>query len=370
MDQNDDTSLPPPTFSGNHMPLNVTLIDEDKFGEETTRRVGAFTPMNPTLTLDYTAPVPLSLAPPSFGSSIATAPSKSLHRIGPCGWDLTEAPVLPEFHPLERTAVFCPHSDARTVASRVSAVLKERSIHAEYVGAEAECLTADNVEFSVFLYRGKEQFKHGIICEVQRLNGNSINFHDETLAVLNAAENKESHEPFPKKFKMIPLVEDEDDYEVSSSLLDFVRKTLDGGEDSQRLGLETLVIMTDPSKVGSKTAMTACRNLMESGNEVTGTVINKLINEPSLALQVMIILSNVASTTQQSLLLNDSVIKTLLIKNLRSPNAQIAYLAAKCLTKDDVDTELADALMVAQKLGSEKHDGLYERTSELLQQER
>lgn len=370
MDQSNDTSLPPPTFSGNYMPLNVAIIDEDKFGEETTRRVGAFTPSNPTLTFDYTAPAPPSLAPPSFGSSIVTAPSKNLRRAETCGWDLAEAPVLPEFHPLEPTAVFCPNSDVRTVASRISAVLKERSIHAEYMDSEAECVTVDNVEFSVFLYRGKEQFSHGIICEVQRLNGNSINFHDDTMAVLNAAENKESHEPIQKKVKMIPLVEDDDDYDVSTVSSDFIRKMLNGGEDSQRLGLETLVIMTDPSKVGSKTATVVCKNLMEPGNEVAVTVINLLINESSLSLQIMTVLSNVVSTTQQSLLLSDSVVKALLIKKLRSSNAQIAYLAAKCLTKDDVDTELADALIVAQKLGIEKHDGLYDRTSELLQKVR
>ena len=347
------------------MPLNVTIIDEDQFGEETTRRAGAFIPMNPTLTLDYTAPVPHSLAPPSFGRSIATAPLKSLRRTETCGWDLAEAPVVPEFHPLERTAVFCPHSSARSVASRVSAVLKERSIHVEYNGAEAECLTVDNVEFSVFLYRGKEQFSHGIICEVQRLCGNSIHFHDDTMAVLNAAENteqKESRQPLKKKAKMIPLVDEDDDYEVSSSSLDFVSKMLHGGQDSQLLGLETLMILTDPSKVGTMTATTTCRKLMESGNDIAGTVITTLIHEPLLAVPVLTVLSNVAAVTHLPL----HRIKSLLIQKLRSSNAQVAYLAAKCLTKDDVDVEVADALLQAQKLGTEKHNDLYDRTSELL----
>ena len=364
MDHNDNTPLPLPTFSGNHMPLNVSIFDDDEIGEETTRRVGGFTPMGQTA-FDFT--VAPSLAPPSFGpsigSTVATASVKAATAAHvTIGWDLQEAPVLPEFHPLERTAVFCPQSSARSIAARISSVLKERSIQAEYDDAEAECLTMDNVEFSVFLYRGKKQYNHGVIVEVQRLSGNSINFHNDTMAILDAAENMLSQQPPKKKAKTTPLVKDEDDFEVSTASLDFSYKMLKAGPDSQLLALQMLATMTDTSKMGTKAATATSRSLMAPGNEVAAKVV-QMINEPTLTVQAMIVLSNVASVADLPL----EVLKPLLITKLRSSDVQIAYLATKCLKEQDVDSELANALYKAKQLGQDKHNGLYTRASTLLE---
>ena len=119
--------------------------------------------------------------------------------------------------------------------------------------------------------------------------------------------------------------------------------------------------MTDSSKIGSKTATATSRALMEPGNDVAERVL-KLINEPSLTFQVMIVLSNVASVADLPL----PVLKPFLITQLQSPDSQVAYLASKCLKPQDVDTDFADAIYKAKQLGGEQHDDLYKQAVSLL----
>ena len=188
-----------PTFSGMGMPMNVSINVDDDIGEETTRRVGGFTPTFEPVAFH----TPPSMAPPSFqmGPAINTAPQKAMGTfpVPKMGWYLSEAPILPEFHPLERSSVFVPHTRPSEVSSRVSDVLRERSIEATYDNAKAKarCVTADQVEFRVFLYRGQKKYSHGIIVEVQRRYGASTSFIGDVRAILDAAEGKVPPPPPP-----------------------------------------------------------------------------------------------------------------------------------------------------------------------------
>lgn len=359
--QSNNDDIPFPTFSGNHMPLNVSLVDDDDIGEETTRRVGGFTPMAQPAVFDFTAPP--SLAPPSFATVQTVLTKTAPARAPQHGWTLNEAPTLPEFHPLERTAVFCPHSNSSTISQRVSNVLSELSIQAEFKGNEADCLTQDNVEFSVFLYRGKKQYSHGIIVEVQRIYGNSMNFINDTRTILDAAEC--SVEPPKKKLKKtatIPLVEDDDDddFEVSSSSLAFVRTMFKN--NVKLLALETLSSMTDANKMGAKTARATSQQLLSS--DLAGMILEILLQgndeKSEVTMQAMIVLSNVA----QEAALPMKQVKPILLSKLRGKNTQLAYLAAKCIK--EVDTELADALYKAKQLKG--HSALAKLASSLLEE--
>ena len=225
------------------------------------------------------------------------------------------------------------------------------------------------IEFSVFLYRGKKQYGHGIICEVQRLYGNSVTFHEDTQAILNAAEAIVVDEPPKKKFKSLPLIDDdEDDYVPSpSSSLNFVSKMLSAGPDSQFLALSTLASMTDVAKMGATTAKATSNELATPGNEVAGMVVRLLQDDTttcSLELQAMIVLSNVASSGAS---LPRGIVKSLILPRLQQEeNTQLAYLASKCLQENDIDTEVADALYQAKKIALATHDGLYQQASQLL----
>lgn len=98
----------------------------------------------------------------------------------------------PDFYTLEPTTTFVPHCRPSVVASRVSNFLLKRGVSTTYNGAKAKakCVTADDVEFRVRLYRGKKQFSHGVIVEVQRRFGFSVTFHRDAMGILDVAAGK------------------------------------------------------------------------------------------------------------------------------------------------------------------------------------
>lgn len=360
MDKNDDEPRPLPKYTENSTQMRLSVEDVQSEGEPTRRAQGFTTMSSPTL-----------LDPVHHSSSKAPATDKSVSKVQQkrrsppqpwtTGWVLEDAPVLPAFHKLERTAVFCPHSSAQSIAARVSATLKNRSIQAKYNGPNAECQTMENVLFSVFLYRGKKEYSHGIICEVQRRFGDSFCYWEEAVAILDAAENKTRGEPRKKKARSMPIVED--DCESESTSLDFLQKFFEAGSDTQLIGLQILSSMTDASKMGSTVATATSHVLMEPGNEIARMVLT-LLKEPSLAFQSMIVLSNIASVADLPI----TSLKTFLIDQLQSKESQAAYLASKCLKPQDVDSdaEFADAINQAKQLGAEEHDGLYNQAVALL----
>jgi hypothetical protein len=379
-DSNKDEELP--TFSGNTMPLNVSIDVEDDVGEEVTRRIGGFHSFNPSFE-------PVSFQPQVFsaGPSINTVPQKASIQsetllASSSGWNLTEATVLPEFHPLERTAVFVPHTSPAEVARRVSNILRERSIQAEFDQSKAKCVTPDNVEFRVFLYRGQKQYSHGIIVEVQRRFGNSLNFYQDTQAILDAAQGIEP--PPAKRVKTLPKVPAEDDEDVSISSLDFVTKLLThSGDDALYLALQILVSLTDAEKMGTKTAAVVAQLLLTPENEVGTRVFDFIVNsdrpgcstaEFGTRLMAMTVLCNVLNSgvvapNMQALL------RPVIIEELQKAdeNPQMAYVSSKCLEplmtySSAEDGELYSALRIALDAGNKKHRGLAKEAEKCLQE--
>jgi len=98
----------------------------------------------------------------------------------------------PDFYTLEQTATFVPHSKPSVVAARIANFLMERNISVIFseVKAKAKCISRDKVEFIVQLYRGKNQFDHGVIVEVQRRFGFSVFYHRDAIGILDVASGK------------------------------------------------------------------------------------------------------------------------------------------------------------------------------------
>lgn len=372
----DKKKAPLPTFSGMSMPTNITVNIEDDIGEETTRRVGGFTPsfepvsfQPSTMPSFHTAPSINTMPQKASVQGASSQPTTKRHA-----WTLRDAPVLPEFHPLERTAVFVPRSSPNAVASRISEVLRERSIQASYdsVKAKVRCITGDNVDFRIRLYRGRNQYNHGIIVEVQRRYGTSVDFHNITRAILGAAEGN-APQP-PPQTKGLPLVsEDEDDYEPvdSTSSLSFIAKLLSHpGYDAHYLAMQTLSSLTDPVKMGRKTAQRVADTLLNSENDVAPRVFDLVVerrSEENLGLQLMAmtVLANALQSSKSEFpMVMREALRPVLLNCLRDAesNPQMAYLAAKCierLIKGDHDTsELYAALEKAQAVGEARHAAL------------
>mmetsp|Transcript_6596 Transcript_6596/g.10030 ORF Transcript_6596/g.10030 Transcript_6596/m.10030 type:complete len:411 (+) Transcript_6596:90-1322(+) len=385
-----------PSFAVDPVAVKIKLSGTNDGVEEVTRRVGggpgtavaaprfanpSFNPirmaaLSPTLNIQQNKP---QIQPTQAQQRISTQPS---------GWKINDAPTLPEFHPLERTAVFVPNASVPDVASRISNVLRERSIQATYDNskAKAKCMTVDQVDFRIRLYRGRNQYSHGIIVEVQRRFGASLNFQSDTTAILHAAQGIEDQIPPPPTSLGLPVVsdtEDETDSERSMVSLQIVANMLRSPvSDAYYLALQTLSSLTDPIKIGHSTAFKASVAMLEPDNEVGDNVISfvvdaKLDPEETFGLRVlaMTCLSNAISVTngQLSTILQEKLRPVLFteLKNVND-NPQMAYLAAKCFyplisQAQHNYTELYTALENAKSVGNARHAALAREAERCLQ---
>jgi hypothetical protein len=311
---------PPPSF------LKRNVIDENtgiSFGgpdartsiPEATRRVGGGISFS---TFPSSASVMPSFAPPSSMMTMGptmqavsgkAAPLEALpnanRKAEEGDWLLTKAPTLPQFHPLERTATFVPHvTDVSLVSSRISRVLRDRSIEASYDSAKAKvrCASMDGVDFRIRLYRGRtSQYSHGIIVEVQRRFGMSFTYHHDTQAILDAAHGKAviSVPPPPASASangalVLPLVSDAEDVSgtdsdqdeaatvppplpSTSSMAMVATMFAHSDYSSQFLAYQTLIPLTSAARMGRSTAKSVATQLLQPGNPVGAKVLDAIL---------------------------------------------------------------------------------------------
>lgn len=376
------------------MALHGISLTMDEDYEETTRRVG-FNPSFAPSNISFEPPpmmAPMShtgIGGPASGAFSTAAPKASVQassRPAKFQWLLADAPTLPEFHPLERTAVFVPNTDASTVSGRISDVLRDRSIEASFDDnkGRARCVSADGVDFRVRLYRGRGQYKHGIIVEVQRRFGTSINFHSDTKAILDSAEGKTPSPP-PSKPATLPLGPQDDNYSPSAgSSLGMVARMLNfPGYDAQYLALQTLTSLTDPAKMGYVTAKTVSSELMTSTTTDVGAKLLMLIlsnpkphdetfDQRVMAMGVLAnVLQVVAGDVPEQVKMQ---LRPVMKQDLRKAesNPRLATIAARCI-EHLIDNDRSasdiyyDALEAAYQVGNDRHAGLMRQAERCLQ---
>ena len=393
-EQQKKTKKPPPTFDGRGaFDVDTSAMD---YGDGATRRAGAgagisFEPMISPIAPDFTSIRGAMYNPLQTTTVQKQAPVQTMGAVKSLTpnafvWKLRDVPTLPEFHPLERTAVFVEGSTPSEVSERSSQVLRELSIEAEYEDekAKAKCLTPEGVDCRVRMYRGRGKYSHGIIVEVQRRFGASSNFHKHVEAILFAAEGATPPPPPPalRSADALPLVSDsEDDYAPTSGAgsLKMVEKMFGhGGYDSQYLALQTLSSLTDSKKMGLATAKAVSTDLLMSTSEVGNKVFDLLCKKDEeegfkLRALAFCILANSLEATKGNL---DQVIRELLRPvllrelNKAESNPRSAQMAARCfefLYKGDHDQgEIAAALEKAQSVGAARHAGLYQQAQRCL----
>jgi len=375
-----------PNYSGYDMSgVNINPNGLDEGGEETSRRIAFQPSFEPVTTFE----------PPSIGKSSGISGSElprssntkaaSAVALNTGFWQLRSIPTLPDFHPLERTAVFVPYATPADVSTRISEVLRERSIDSTYddENAKVRCLTAEGVDFRIRLYRGRGRFSHGIIVEVQRRFGTSTVFHDDTMAILDAAEGKTPCPPPPSS--NIPMVSDsEDDYQpCGQSSLKMVSKLLNHkGYDSYYLAFQTLQSLTDISKMGPTTACVVATELLLSnesdvGGKVLALVLDRDGDDELFKLRSMA-LTVIANSIQA---LNGKIhemlwerLRPIFIHELRNAEKcpRNAVQAAKSiqylLSNERNVSEIHSALQVAHQVGSVRHASLQRQTRVCLDQ--
>jgi len=300
-------------------------------------------------------------------------------------WNLTKVPDLPEFQSLERTTVLVPDSSPAMVSSRVSSILRERSIQATYDDelAKVKAITSDGVDFRIRLYRGRFKGNFGIIVEVQRRFGTSFQFHSDSQAILDAVQGKT---PAPVRKSIIPEVSqdllDSDDEDVpppppsgSSSSLFMVERMLSlPGFDARYLGLQTLSALVDPQRMSLQTARQTALTLFKTesavGDEILSYISRRNNKDESHTLLRVMALGILANAMKASGVVPEALrlsLRQVLLQDLLNAkdNTNAALLAVKCMEyfiRGDHDTiELHEAFEAARKVGEERHLALMEQ---------
>eukprot|EP00529_Nitzschia_sp_RCC80_P019854 CAMPEP_0113481350 /NCGR_PEP_ID=MMETSP0014_2-20120614/22363_1 /TAXON_ID=2857 /ORGANISM="Nitzschia sp." /LENGTH=427 /DNA_ID=CAMNT_0000374843 /DNA_START=1009 /DNA_END=2292 /DNA_ORIENTATION=+ /assembly_acc=CAM_ASM_000159 len=394
-------------------------MDEDV--EEVTRRVGGGRG-GPAPAMLAPSLGPMPTMPMGFGggastapfATINTAPAKAMNAAAASTntniyvWKLTSAPTLPEFHPLEQTAVFVPNTTPTTVAARVSSVLRDRSIEAHYDDdkAKVKCLSSEGVDFRVRLYVGRgAQYSHGVIVEIQRRFGSSpVMFHADTQAILDAAMGRAPPPPpVLTSLNNLPEVSDDEDDEnlnnrnsSSDELASLSQPSTDAslamvgkmlqlqGFDSQHLGLHTLSSLVDPEKLSLSTARAVSLKLLRPDSEVGMKVFGYIIgrkggktsddDESTSLLRTMSIgiLANAMRSAAKVPEFLREPLRPVLLEDLKDADTHpgTAFLSAKCIEyfiRGDHDTtELNEAFEVARQAGEARHVNLMEQAQKCI----
>lgn len=189
---------------------------------------------------------------------------------------LEERPT--DFPPL-RTTRTVAGTPANVISNRISDTLQARSIKTKFSKTEAnlaKCRNTDFCKFTIRLYSGEEG---GVMVEIQRLCGDCMSFMRDCRAILDAAEGRTekdvhvtaSQEEKPLYLRLpvsemafvkrasLPEISQEEQVasvNVTADLLSS-RKS-----DSNMLGMESLVIQTDPLKTMKSTAILASRRIL------------------------------------------------------------------------------------------------------------
>lgn len=178
--------------------------------------------------------------------------------------------------PFPRTSRVVQGTPAHVISNRISDTLQGRSIKTKYskkVDNVAKCRNTDFCQFTIRLYSNEEG--GGVLVEVQRLCGDAVSFMRDCRAVLNAAEGKKgdsSREDEPPMYLRLPVSQMEFFKKVSlppisqEEQADSVNLTADllssHQSDTNMLGMESLVIQTDPLKTLKSTAILASRRIL------------------------------------------------------------------------------------------------------------
>jgi hypothetical protein len=180
------------------------------------------------------------------------------------------------FHPLERTAATIANVTLDTATARISDFMKNHSITCDYSEeGYANCMTDSLLKFVVQLWQGNN---NTMIMEVQRRQGCCIELQklrNQLIAVVRNGESSASQQkPSRTTCEFLETLLDQTtaaapppSRECLPTALEICRTMLESEQlDANRLGLESLLHLTDPSKVLSKDADQASRTFLSDSS--------------------------------------------------------------------------------------------------------
>lgn len=228
------------------------------------------------------------------------------HPKGPrFSWNVTAQDLkpLPPFYSLQQTSIFVEGLPACVLAARISNFLRINSIAANYgrrgerkaefprttTKATAEALTENFLKFLVFLWAPRSG--SGTILEVQRMGGCSVEFHVVCRALFEVALAITQPIPIKQDFMEgrwgIPEAAvcanaEGTGQRPTHGLVGSLNITLSLLEsrkrDRNRLGLESLVTLTNPGKVAREDALSVSCMLLLGKNSFAARLRGAVIS--------------------------------------------------------------------------------------------
>lgn len=182
-----------------------------------------------------------------------------------------------------RTARVVLATPAHVVSNRLADCLRARSIAARFSATDARVAQCRNTDFCKFTIRLHAEGPGGVLVEVHRLSGDCVSFMQDCRALLGAAEGKAAKAsagderplylrlPVSQmefvKTATLPPTSPEEEAEAVAVTAELLASQM---SDINRLGMESLVIQTDPLKSLKSTAVLASRLILcpnDPGNE-------------------------------------------------------------------------------------------------------
>jgi hypothetical protein len=201
------------------------------------------------------------------GTKDATTSDGNLH------WEISSSslPLLPEIYPSIRNTLVVRDLSVGTVTTRISCFMRLNDIQCQFNvrPGRAVCSTPRIPKFCVQLWERRQKGStNDLLVEIQRRRGCSISMQRIRSAIARAIISSDyQFDLSPRSIRPIPLtikrldeenrqLERDMDLEVCIRLLESPRS------DQKQLGMESLSILTDPSKVNPDDAYEISRTLV------------------------------------------------------------------------------------------------------------
>ena len=192
----------------------------------------------------------------------------------------------PDNYTLDQMSTIVMGSDAQSIATKISACLRQRSILAIYgeTKAKAKCVSAEGVEFRIKLFAGKGRFSKGVIVEVQRRNNWSISYFQDCRAILESAECDHYVVEKPSRTRIYPSsFENEFKDDSKLHLVKLLLYSSNPSIESVMLVLESINSLTDTHKCGKVKALSTAKAIFidedDENKDVRDFLYNIAINQ-------------------------------------------------------------------------------------------
>lgn len=199
---------------------------------------------------------------------------------------------VPTYYPLEKSSRYVSGRSVGDITAQISDCCRIMSVHAEYEGngdvpGTAYLRTSEHVEIQLQLWQGTApRHPEGcVIVEAQRRRGDAVAFHRYSRNLLDAATGTFN----PAAYVSLEDREAEYCQKAEDMLVHGKKPSIDGAStehenallaleiaasllkkdrmDARQLGMESLCLLTDPTRTGVETALIASRVVLTGSTQ-------------------------------------------------------------------------------------------------------